>query len=343
MNRPLRLSLVLGALVLAGASPARAGVPKVVFGEDFAADWCVPCLQASCALEQVQIQFGRQFVYVETHIFDPYSTSETQARSQRYGVLSIPDVVSDGVHQRVGADDCTSTTADYATDISARLAATGGVSPVRITGELALDGNQATVTAHYTLVDPGSYAAHQATVYVYEDSVAGTTAWWPRVVRMVRSSPLTLTTVGEVKTVSQAVDVGGTNHSLLHAVAIYEEIAGSKTVLQASTDFVRVVGVEPGPPAGTTWRLTVGRNPVHGVADLRFEVGTRDPGDARLVLLDASGRQVRSLLDGPVRPGSHLVTWDLNDGAGRPVPAGMYFARLLGGRAVSTCRLAVVR
>ena len=44
-----------------------------------------------------------------------------------------------------------------------------------------------------------------------------------------------------------------------------------------------------------------------------------------------------------MRPGSHLVTWDLNDGAGRPVPAGMYFARLLGGRAVSTCRLAVVR
>jgi hypothetical protein len=62
-----------------------------------------------------------------------------------------------------------------------------------------------------------------------------------------------------------------------------------------------------------------------------------------LQVLDASGRLVRVVDSGVFGALSHSMTWGLNDTDGRPVPAGVYFARLVVGGAESKVRLAVLR
>lgn len=59
---------------------------------------------------------------------------------------------------------------------------------------------------------------------------------------------------------------------------------------------------------------------------------------ATLVLYDARGRRVRRLYDGP---GMALAraTWDGRDDAGRPLPPGLYFARLASGEQSATARV----
>jgi hypothetical protein len=49
---------------------------------------------------------------------------------------------------------------------------------------------------------------------------------------------------------------------------------------------------------------------------------------ARLLVLDAQGRVVRTLLDGPLAGGPHRTAWDGRDGTGREVGSGVYFYRL---------------
>lgn len=172
------------------------------------------------------------------------TTTETTARANRYGVSGYPTVWFDGVIGNVGSDVCSNQIGTYTTSINHRLDATGGNVPVKITGEMSINGNLATVTAHFELVDPGySFTAHQATLYLYEDNVTyccgyGGVSIWNGVVRMVRSSPLTLTTVGEVKNVTQTLNITGftvpINPANLHPAALFEEIGGSKTIIQTS-------------------------------------------------------------------------------------------------------------
>jgi hypothetical protein len=54
------------------------------------------------------------------------------------------------------------------------------------------------------------------------------------------------------------------------------------------------------------------------------------PGEVSLRLYDVTGALVRTLADGARAAGSASILWDGRDDAGRPVPAGLYFARLQG-------------
>jgi hypothetical protein len=67
-------------------------------------------------------------------------------------------------------------------------------------------------------------------------------------------------------------------------------------------------------------------NPARAVTRLSFALaqGAR----VRLALYDAAGRHVRTLAEGEHAAGVHALSWDLSDAAGRPVGAGIYFARL---------------
>ena len=67
-------------------------------------------------------------------------------------------------------------------------------------------------------------------------------------------------------------------------------------------------------------------NPFNPATTIRFDVP--EPGPARLVIHDASGARVATLVDGPVAPGPTAVRWDGRDAAGRRVAAGVYFYRL---------------
>ena len=64
----------------------------------------------------------------------------------------------------------------------------------------------------------------------------------------------------------------------------------------------------------------------------------------RLRVVDAGGRIVRDLADGPAAAGEHTVSWDGRNAGGRSVPAGMYFYVLeVDGRTVTTRPLVRLR
>lgn len=66
-------------------------------------------------------------------------------------------------------------------------------------------------------------------------------------------------------------------------------------------------------------------NPAHTEARLRLAVPR--PAEASLLVYDAVGRRVRTLVDGPLEPGEHVVVWDGRSDAGDRVPPGVYFLR----------------
>jgi hypothetical protein len=82
-------------------------------------------------------------------------------------------------------------------------------------------------------------------------------------------------------------------------------------------------------PPATPAALRASPNPLVGQTRFDLQLSRREAvAPVHLVLVDAAGRAVRSLIDGPVESGSPSVLWDGRNGAGRPVPPGIYFARL---------------
>jgi hypothetical protein len=64
----------------------------------------------------------------------------------------------------------------------------------------------------------------------------------------------------------------------------------------------------------------------------------------RLEVVDISGRRLRQLADRTFAAGSHELIWDGRDDEGRPLPTGLYFARLIGqGEAAQTKKLLLLK
>ena len=61
-----------------------------------------------------------------------------------------------------------------------------------------------------------------------------------------------------------------------------------------------------------------------------------------LALFDVSGRRVAVVARGAFGAGSHAARWDGNDEAGRRVPTGVYFARLVTEDGVATQKVVLV-
>ncbi|HMB69511.1 MAG TPA: FlgD immunoglobulin-like domain containing protein [bacterium] len=66
-------------------------------------------------------------------------------------------------------------------------------------------------------------------------------------------------------------------------------------------------------------------------------------GAAEVSLYDTAGRRVRTVARGQYAAGTHVATWDGRDGAGSPVPAGVYFLRVDTAGNVQTRKLVVLR
>lgn len=73
-------------------------------------------------------------------------------------------------------------------------------------------------------------------------------------------------------------------------------------------------------------------NPVAGSATIRFVLPIE--GWTRLVLFDAAGKRARTLVDGTLAAGPHLVRWDGRNDRGAPLSSAVYFVRLECGGAV---------
>lgn len=87
-----------------------------------------------------------------------------------------------------------------------------------------------------------------------------------------------------------------------------------------------VVDVGDTPTAGDLSLSPVVPNPADEVVQFQFTLprGAR----ASLVIYDVAGRMQRTLFSGTLPAGRHVGRWDLRDGSGSPVRAGLYFVRL---------------
>ncbi len=82
-------------------------------------------------------------------------------------------------------------------------------------------------------------------------------------------------------------------------------------------------------------------NPFNPQTRVSFEIPST--GHAALTIHDVRGRHVATLLDGHVDAGAHHAEWRGLDQAGRTVPAGVYFARLIHDGVTLTGRLTLVK
>jgi len=67
-------------------------------------------------------------------------------------------------------------------------------------------------------------------------------------------------------------------------------------------------------------------NPFNPKTDIRFSLPAS--GAVRLAVFDVQGRLVRTLLDGAMPAGDHLVSWNGTDQNGHQAPSGLYFYKL---------------
>ncbi|MBN2170128.1 MAG: FG-GAP repeat protein [Candidatus Krumholzibacteriota bacterium] len=108
----------------------------------------------------------------------------------------------------------------------------------------------------------------------------------------------------------------------------------------AETDLRTLGGTAaPGTPAAVL-RLASYPNPFNPKTTLSFAL----PADCRahLAVFDVRGRRLRVVADGPLTAGEHSFTWDGTDDAGRPLAAGVYFARLQAGELIQSRKLVLV-
>lgn len=84
-----------------------------------------------------------------------------------------------------------------------------------------------------------------------------------------------------------------------------------------------VAGVQE---AGGSLHATSIPNPTSAATRIGFSLPSQGFVSARL--FDASGRLVRTLLEGDLPAGDVSLTWDGLDDRGEPVPAGVYFSRV---------------
>jgi hypothetical protein len=68
-------------------------------------------------------------------------------------------------------------------------------------------------------------------------------------------------------------------------------------------------------------------NPFNPTTTLRFDLA--QAGRTRLLVYDAAGRLVRTLVDATLAAGSHRAVWNGLDSSGQRSPSGVYFARLV--------------
>ena len=108
-----------------------------------------------------------------------------------------------------------------------------------------------------------------------------------------------------------------------------------------------LLGGAGGTPSAVPWesalpyRLYPGTpNPFSRSASIRFSVPLAGP--VRVVIYDALGRRVRTLLDGPCTAGTHALHWDGIDAAGRPVARGIYWCQLQAGAHRESTRLTLL-
>lgn len=83
-------------------------------------------------------------------------------------------------------------------------------------------------------------------------------------------------------------------------------------------------------------------NPFNPETVIRYAVASREAIGTRLVVFNALGQRVRTLLDEPQAAGFHSVVWDGRDDHGRKLSSGIYFYTLTSGSFVDVKKMTLL-
>lgn len=82
-------------------------------------------------------------------------------------------------------------------------------------------------------------------------------------------------------------------------------------------------------------------NPLSDHTNVFYQISA--PGEATVTVYDLSGRLVKVLFEGVLRPGYYSAQWGADDELGNPVPNGIYVTKLRVGKLITSKKLVVVR
>jgi hypothetical protein len=148
-----------------------------------------------------------------------------------------------------------------------------------------------------------------------------------------------------------SVVVPGGTHTVIGSAAGYD--ADSEPVSVGDGEVVdhdialnsQTTGVDPSVgSSGAVTRATLfppSPNPTRDAASLAFELPRG--ASVSLDVFDASGRRVRTLVQGVLPAGRHAYVWDGRDDAGRAVGSGAFVTRLSTGSEVRSAKLLLTR
>jgi hypothetical protein len=124
--------------------------------------------------------------------------------------------------------------------------------------------------------------------------------------------------------------------------AVIRDRAGNVATVESDSLFSLygdLAGTDPevGP---VRFELRVGPLPARHDVTVHFGIATEGP--VRLEVFDVAGRTVRVLASGRYTPGAYTLPWDLHDGDGRRLGAGVYFVRLTAGGARRMSRVVLI-
>ena len=103
-----------------------------------------------------------------------------------------------------------------------------------------------------------------------------------------------------------------------------------------------LTGITTGPGIPGSYSLSQNYpNPFNPVTKIKFAVpanGKRQTADAKLVIYDVLGREVATIVNKPLQPGSYEVNWDATNS-----PSGVYFYKLETGDFVQTRKMVLIK
>ena len=82
-------------------------------------------------------------------------------------------------------------------------------------------------------------------------------------------------------------------------------------------------------------------NPFESSTAIRFSMNQAGP--VTIDIFDVRGRRIRTIEEARLGPGTHTLTWDGHDDAGRKTGSGVYFAQVRGGNEALAAKLVRVR
>jgi hypothetical protein len=157
--------------------------------------------------------------------------------------------------------------------------------------------------------------------------------WWDDGSHGTGSASATWTVPGDTDSVvvhdylgnpsGQSVSGGSVTATISHSPRFFEYVGSILTA--------------PAPPGAPAVVLTAHPSPFRATTRLAFDL--LETSSVRLIVVDAAGRRVRTLIEATLPAGSHEIGWDGQDERSRPTPPGVYFARLETAHGPATRRL----